>query len=184
MSDFLSRIDYLNDADIIGSSTIQRAGEYYNAYYGYVSEGLFLTQEDVDNSAKLNNSVAVGDIKYKDISGPDGVPDGKISPEYDRVVLGNQFPRFQFGGNVNMAWKNLDFSMAFQGIGKKNSYMGAAMVQPLRDNYGNIPAIIDGKYWSPFNTDEQNAAAIYPRLTKVGISHNYAISDYWMFNGA
>ena len=184
VSDFLSRIDYLNDADIIGSSTIQRAGEYYNAYYGYVSEGLFLTQEDVDNSAKLNNSVAVGDIKYKDISGPDGVPDGKISPEYDRVVLGNQFPRFQFGGNINLAYKGFDFSMAFQGIGKKNSYMGSAMVQPLRDNYGNIPAIIDGKYWSPFNTDEENAKAIYPRLTKVGISNNYAISDYWMFNGA
>ena len=87
VSDFLSRIDYLNDADIIGSSTIQRAGEYYNAYYGYLSDGLFLTQEDVDNSAKLNNSVAVGDIKYKDISGPDGVPDGKISPEYDRVAI-------------------------------------------------------------------------------------------------
>ena len=184
VSDFLSRMDYLNDADIIGSSTIQRAGEYYNAYYGYQSDGLFLTQDDVVNSAKLNSTVAVGDVKYKDISGPDGVPDGKISPEYDRVVLGNQLPRFQYGGTVNLSWRNIDFSMAFQGIGMKNSYLGSAMVQPLRDNYGNIPAIIDGKYWSPFNTAEENAAAVYPRLTKVGISNNYAISDYWMFNGA
>lgn len=184
LSDFLSVMDYLNDADIIGSSTIQRAGEYYNAYYGYKSAGLFLTQEDVDNSAKLNNQVTVGDIKYVDISGPDGEPDGKISPEYDRVVLGNQLPRFQFGGNINLGYKNWDMSVAFQGIGKKNSYMGSAMVQPLRDNYGNIPAIIEDRYWSVFNTDEDNARAQYPRLTKTGISNNYAISDYWIFNGA
>ena len=100
------------------------------------------------------------------------------------MVLGNQLPRFQFGGNINLGYKNWDMSVAFQGIGKKNSYMGSAMVQPLRDNYGNIPAIIEDRYWSVFNTDEDNARAQYPRLTKTGISNNYAISDYWIFNGA
>lgn len=183
VSDFQSKITNVNGADIISSGHIQRQGEYYNAFYGFVSEGIYQTQEEVDNSATLNSKVAPGDIRYKDISGPDGVPDGVISSDYDRVVLGNPLPRYQFGGNINMAWKGIDFSLAFQGVGKKLAYLSDAYVRPLRDNYGNIPAIIDNKYWSPFNTAEQNRTAIYPRLSKVGNDNNYVISDFWMFNG-
>ena len=183
VSDFKSVIDNVNGADIISGSTIQREGEFYNAYYGYVSEGIYQTQEQVDNSARLYNTVTVGDIRYKDISGPDGEPDGVINSEYDRVVLGNRYPRFQFGGNIHMAWRGIDAAVVFQGIGSKLAYMSTNMVQPLRDNYGNIPAILDDHYWSPFNTEEENAAAIYPRLTKTGISNNYAFSDFWMFDG-
>ncbi len=183
VSDFQSVIDNVNGADIINGSSIQREGEFYNAYYGYVSEGIYQTQEQVDNSARLYNTVTVGDIRYKDISGPDGEPDGVINSEYDRVVLGNRYPRFQFGGNIHMAWRGIDAAVVFQGIGSKLAYMSTNMVQPLRDNYGNIPAILDDHYWSPFNTEEENAAAIYPRLTKTGISNNYAFSDFWMFDG-
>ena len=57
------------------------------------------------------------------------------------------------------------------------------MVQPLKDNWGNTPAIIDGNYWSAQNTDEQNASVFYPRLTYSNASSNYCMSDYWLFNG-
>lgn len=62
--------------------------------------------------------------------------------------------------------------------------METAMVQPLRDNYGNVPSIIEGNYWSPFNSAADNAKAFYPRLTSVSRSNNYATSDHWIFNGA
>lgn len=70
------------------------------------------------NSPKLNSSVSPGDIKYKDISGPDGIPDGVISPEYDRKLLGGSLPRYTFGGSFNIDWHNLDFGVTFNGIGK------------------------------------------------------------------
>ncbi len=183
LSDFISKIDYLNNSDIISGGKVKRAGELFNAWYGYICDGIYQTQEEVNNSARLNGSVTVGDLKYRDISGPDGVPDGVISSEYDRVPLGNSLPRYQYGGTINMDWKGIDLSIAFQGIGKQNAYLERAMVEPLRDNYGNIPAIIDGKYWSVFNTDAENLAAKYPRLTNTTKNNNYATSDFWIFNG-
>lgn len=181
-SDFKSKVTDMNGSEQINGSRINRPGCYFNEWYGYVSDGIYQTQEEVDNSATSNSSVKVGDIRYKDISGPDGVPDGKINSD-DKVPLGNSLPRWQYGGTVNLGWKGIDFSMAFQGIGRRTSYMATEMVQPIRDNYGNIPAIIDGKYWSPFNTDEQNRNAKYPRLSNTGTSNNYQTSDFWLFNG-
>lgn len=56
---------------------ITREGTEYQQFYGYHCLGIYQTQDDVDNSAKLNNNIKVGDLWYEDISGPDGVPDGK-----------------------------------------------------------------------------------------------------------
>ncbi len=183
LSDFQSRITKMNGSDQINGSKIHRVGSYFNEWYGYVSDGIYQTQEEVNNSAKYNDAVTVGDIRYKDISGPDGVPDGKITSE-DRVLLGNSLPRYQYGGTINLGWKGLDFSLVFQGIGQQNSYLYTQMVQPVRDNYGNIPAILDGKYWSPFNTEEQNRNAKYPRITNTGKTNNYLTSDFWLFDGS
>lgn len=183
ISDFKSKIDYMNNSDIISGGKVKRAGVLFNEWYGYVCDGIYQTQEEVINSAVTASTVTVGDLKYRDISGPDGVPDGKISPEYDRVPLGNSLPRYQYGAQINAGYKGIDLSIALQGVGSQNSYLDAAMVQPLRDNYGNIPSIIEGKYWSPFSTDEANAAAFYPRLSSVSKSNNYATSDHWIFNG-
>jgi TonB-linked SusC/RagA family outer membrane protein len=183
LSDFISTIDYLENTKNISNGKIQVAGVGFNEWYGYICEGIYQTQEDVDNSARLNNTITVGDLKYRDVSGPDGVPDGKISAEYDRVPLGNSLPRFQYGGNINVGYKDFDLSVTFQGIGKQNVRLQSEMIQPLRSNYANIPEIYDGNYWSAYNTAEENISAKYPRLSYASTDNNYAVSDFWLFNG-
>ena len=183
LSDFQSKIEEINGSQFIRGGKIKRAGLYYDEWYGYICEGIYQTAPG-PGDATTSSTVGAGDLKYKDISGPDGKPDGVISSEYDAVPLGNSLPRFQYGGQFSCAWKGLDFSLAFQGIGYQLSYKYTEMVQPLRDNYGGFPAILEGKYWSVFNTAEQNANAEYPKLTYKNRSNNYAISDFWLFNGA
>lgn len=181
-SDFISKMGNLNGTEFLGDQ-IKREGSEFNEWYGFLSDGLFLTQEDLDNSPKLNSNTRVGDVKYRDISGPDGVPDGVISPEYDRVLLGGSLPRYMFGVNFNAAYKGFDLALMFQGVGSRKTRVDAAMVEPLRDNWKNFPSILDGNYWSEKNSDEENARAKYPRITKSGKNDNLRMSDFWMFNG-
>jgi hypothetical protein len=145
---------------------------------------LFQTQAEVDASPKLNINVKPGDVRYMDISGPTGVPDGKVSPEYDRVLLGGSLPHYMYGANISLAYKNFDFSVVLQGVGKQNARLTTNMVQPLFENYGNFPSVLEGKYWSRYNSPEQNLSATYPRFTYTSAGDNYAMSDYWLFNGA
>lgn len=184
LSDSRSKMGYLGGI-VLDGATIIRQGSEYSEWYGYVAEGLYQSQEEVDNSATLNSSIKPGDIKYKDISGPEGVPDGIISPEYDRVLLGGSLPRFIYSGTFNGAYKGFDLSFVLQGVGKQKSKLTENMVRPFITAFQNPPKIIDGNYWSVYNTDQQNQNARYPRLSdKSGDQNNYVNSSYWLFNGA
>lgn len=182
LSDFISKMGDLGGTEFLGDQ-VKMKGSQFNEWYGYVSDGLFQTQEDVDNSPKLNNNVSVGDIKYKDISGPDGVPDGRISSEYDRVWLGGSLPRYMFGVNMSASYKGFDLSMIFQGIGSQNARISGSMFDGLSANWLGFPSLLEGDYWSTNNTNEDNLNVKYPRLTNNSRSANTAMSDYWLFNG-
>lgn len=90
-------------------------------FFGYLEEGLFQSREEIENSARpvdnnnvpreaAENSIWVGDVKYKDVSGPEGVPDGIITAD-DRTFLGNPYPKW-FGGFTNtFSYKGFDLSI-------------------------------------------------------------------------
>lgn len=179
LSDYVSRMGYLGGKAFIGDH-INKMGSYYNEWYGYKTDGLFQSQEEIASCPVMNSSVSPGDIKYLKADPNDESP---LSPDKDKVLLGNSQPRFQYGGNISMGWKGIDLNIVFQGIGYQLCKLTPEMVQPMRDGFGNIPAIIDGRYWSCYNTAEQNAVAKYPRLTTAQASYNYMMSDYWLFNG-
>lgn len=183
LSDYKSIMGDLSGIVFDGNQII-RQGVEYNSWYGYKSAGLFQSQEDIDNSPLLSQVVRPGDVKYQDISGPDGEPDGVVNPEYDRVPLAGSLPRYHYGGNINMSYKGFDMFVMFQGVGKRTSHIAVDMVYQT-SAWHTFPDFVDGNYYSEHNTPEQNARARYPRLSQMGYDgNNYEMSDYWLFDGS
>ena len=84
-------------------------GRPINSYYGYVADGLFRTQDDVDYSV-TQSGMGIGRIRYANI-----VDDDVIS-EADRSWIGNPHPDFEFGLNIYLEYNGLDLSAFFQGV--------------------------------------------------------------------
>ena len=94
-------------------NTYTQEGHSIGEFYGYVTDGIFQNQAEI-TSSPTQAGVVPGDRKYKDVSGPDGVPDGKIDAN-DRTFLGSPIPKFFYGFNLGASYKGFDFSMMLQG---------------------------------------------------------------------
>lgn len=183
VSDYRSVMGDLSGIVFLGNKII-REGSEYNEWYGYRSDGLFQNQNDVDNSPLLSGTERAGDVKYVDLGGAEGKPDGVISPTYDKTLLGGSLPRYQYGGTINLGYKGFDMSIMFQGVGKQLSRLTADMTYQTTAWY-TFPKFIDGKYYSHYNTPEQNQNARFPRLSQIGYDgNNYSLSDFWLFDGS
>lgn len=101
--------------------TASMTGQPISSFYGYIVDGIFNSMEEVKAHVPYNAETFAGDtyskpgvFKYRDISGPNGVPDGKITAD-DRTVIGSPHPDFTYGININLEYKNWDLTMFFQG---------------------------------------------------------------------
>lgn len=116
-------------------------------------------------------------MRYEDISGPNGVPDGKVDAEYDRTVLGSTTPRFYYGLNITMQYKNIDFSALFQGLGGHKRLIGSYMAYAFY-NGGQIQRWQAENAWT---VENPNKWAEYPRLETLNMNDpNLQTSDYWV----
>ena len=164
---------------IIAGARIQQEGYALDSYYGYIAEGLFQSQEEIDNAPFHYGNTAPGDIRYRDISGPDGQPDNKID-NYDRSILGNYFPRYEYSANIAAQFKGFDLTVFFQGVGKRDNYLSGTGSQPFYSaSFQGSMFEHQKDFWSPENRD-----AAYPRLTANSIANNYVTSSYWLKSGS
>src|SRR5690606_6444292 len=85
-------------------------GRPLHSFYGFIDDGLFRTPDEVDNSAEQPGK-RLGRIRYKDLNN-----DGRITWEHDRTWIGVSDPDFMYGFNFDARYKNLDFSMFWQGV--------------------------------------------------------------------
>lgn len=119
----------------LGALNIYRKGQRLGEIWGYETIGIAKSREEmeahlatlgVDGQKALGSQWDAGDIMYRDLNG-DGKIDGGKDTETDsgdRRVIGNTTPRYNFGFNFNGAYKNFDFSLFLQGVGKRDIWQG------------------------------------------------------------
>ena len=170
---------------IINGANITQVGSPIGLIFGYETEKIFQSQDEINSSPAQFGRLVPGNLKYKnqltiDTNG-DGIPDqadGIINPN-DRVALGNPFPTISFGLDLTAAYKGFDLAVNMQGVGKRDVLLGGDMVWGLF-NAGKIQEWQVKEFWSPTNT-----GAEYPILaaTSVG-SNDIQTNSTWVFNAA
>lgn len=164
----------------------RQTGRSYETQFGYKSLGYY-TVDDFNADGSLKEGVASirdarvqpGDIKYADLYGPDGVPDGVID-SYDNTVIGRpkNSPQIIYGFSPTLSWKGFDLNMLFQGAAMNDLYLEGTMAHPF-ESQGSATKLQYKDHWTPENTN-----ATYPRVYNAPVEHNKVTSSHWMRNAA
>ena len=178
------------DKSVTGNYLGKKLGEIW----GFETEGIFQTEEEVKNHASQAKyetgsfKYGVGDIKYKDLNG-DGVINngdpnnkehgvGTLENHGDLKVIGNSLPDFEYGITIGLDYKGFDFSTYFQGVGSRDYWAYGNVAIP--SGMSALDAIFTHQtdYWTPENRD-----AFYPRPTDhnwVSDGQNFKIQDRYL----
>jgi TonB-linked SusC/RagA family outer membrane protein len=161
------------------------AGEPIQSFYGWETDGIFqsaqevassptqvVTRDNVTGQIIPSRSTWAGDIKFKDQNG-DNVIDAN-----DRVFLGSYIPKFSYGLNYSGAYKNLDFSVFFQGVYGNKIYNGLKVItQGMLRLFNSGTEVLNA--WTPSNTKTD-----IPRAISGDPNQNARASDRFIEDGS
>ncbi len=103
---------------IYSGNNITQIGQPIGMFYGYLTDGVFMNQAELNDGPIYNPGKAdashVGDIRFKDVSGPDGAPDGIIDNN-DNTIMGNPYPDFFYGMTNRFSFQSLSLTVSLQG---------------------------------------------------------------------
>ncbi len=174
LADVKNKITSLPGTPYLDEGLLRSAEGYsLRSYYGYEAIGYYQSKEDIASSPKTFFTPNPGDIKYADTNG-----DGVVNAD-DRTFIGNNFPRYEYSINLNLAYDIFDLNLFGQGVGKKANYISGTGAWPFfaADFVPSLLAM-HKDYWTP-----ENPNATFPRLTPT-IGVNSTNSSFWVKSSA
>ncbi len=147
-----------NSTPIFTSYTITMEDHTIGSFYGYVADGIFQSQEEVDNSPKQTDAQP-GDIKFRDLNN-----DGVVN-SMDQTIIGKPIPDFTYGINIDLGYNGFDINVFLNGMqnldvyNEHYSYIGLATDRESKD-FNKLRSVASS-YWSDLNpTNTQTRLAI------------------------
>ncbi len=150
-------------------------GHPMGSQVGYVEDGIFKSQDEIDNHAKQEGA-GIGRMRWKDLNGDN------IITEADQTWIFNPVPNFTYGFNIYLEYKNFDFTMFWQGV------QGVDVISDLKKETDiwaglNIGFLNKGQRllnaWNPANPNSN-----IPALSLSDNNNEKRVSTYWVENGS
>ena len=145
--DFIGR----NVSNLYGNQARNRieVGRPISSFYGYRVDGIYQSQDEIDNGPTPLGTALPGDLRFADISGPDGVPDGVINEE-DQTFIGDASQDIQYGFSLNLGYRSFDLSAQFQGVSGNDIWNDTKFITDSYYLSGNLSTrVLDA--WTPDN---------------------------------
>ena len=163
---------------ISGNGTVTKVGNPISDFIGYKTEGIFQTQEEVNNykgtdGAVLQPNAKPGDFRFANLHNDNALNDS------DRVVLGSPLPKFAYGFNVDLGYKGFELNMFFQGqYGNKNLMYEKYFLNTGEGYMNSVKDLPSSAWHGPGTSNSQ------PRITANDANLNYRMSDFYLEDGS
>jgi len=179
------RVDRLfqNDDFKWENGALVAATDAYGRYYVYADGKDYATQGKITSGNLISGP---GDVKFKDLNGDGVIDNGKllIDDHGDLDIIGNTTPRYEYSFRVDAAWKGIDFSMFWQGIGKRDMLGSSWLTVPgfnITGDGGSAQCFVEDFWYetkdASGNVIEANYDAFYPRAASLGRSRSFNMTD-------
>lgn len=163
----------------LGNVIRSEVGRPYGQFYGYVTDGIFQNQAQIDAYVKdgqpIQPEAKPGDFKFRDLNGNGKIDDG------DMDFIGNPIPDFTYGLSFDATYKHFDLSLLFQGAAGQEIYNAAKYYYMRFDGKQNVRQEYLDAYWRGENT---SAKQPIPTQDLTRNTRNFRNSDYYVENGS
>ena len=175
-------ISYRNPQNLLSAPYYE--GKTLGEIWGYTTVGFFASDEEAktwDQSYISREKWTAGDIRYADLNGDNKIDRGKntLDDHGDLSIIGNFMPRYNYSFLFNAGWKGFDFSMIWQGVGKRDLWLDSPHFWGVGWIWTSVVFEDHMDYWTAENTD-----AYYPKPRMDKAYMNRQVQTRYLQNGA
>ncbi|WP_080054356.1 SusC/RagA family TonB-linked outer membrane protein [Spirosoma aerolatum] len=163
---------------------ITMIGQPIGMFYGWLTDGIFKTKAELDKGPIWNpggrDASRVGDVRFVDVSGPNGVPDGIIN-SFDKTIMGSPYPDFYYGMTNSFSYKNLSLSVSLQGV-QGNRVLALSREQLANDRARFRQYAFMNNYWKS-ESEPGDGYSVRPNDVPTG-NFRGTYSQRWLDDGS